>query len=401
MSNQALSGVRVLDFSRVLAGPSCTMILADLGADVIKVEAPQRGDDTRQWGPPWLGSGPDRQSAYFISVNRNKRSLTLNLKTEAGQQVARNLAAQSHVVVENFKVGGMAKFGLSYDDLAAINPAVVMCSITGYGQTGPYHSRPGYDYVIQAMSGLMSITGPADGEPHKVGVAISDVIAGLFAANGIQAALRHAQATGQGQHIDISLLDTQIAALVNIASNYLVSDIAPPRLGNAHPNIVPYRTFRAADGAFILAVGNDRQFAFLCQMIDREDLLNDPRYATNPARVANRDTLEPLLEDVFAAQPRDRWIEQLLAAGIPAGPINSVGTALDDPHVRARGMIEQMTATNDEPLRFVASPLKLSATPPEVTSPPPGLGQHTDEVLRDVLGLDEDTIAAYHRDGVV
>ncbi len=401
MPNNALSGVRVLDFSRVLAGPTCTMILADLGADVIKVEAPGRGDDTRQWGPPWVGTGPTRQSAYFVSVNRNKRSLTLNLKSDAGRQIARDLAAQSDIVVENFKVGGMAKFGLSYNDLAAINPAIVMCSITGYGQTGPYHQRPGYDYVIQAMSGLMSITGPTDGEPHKVGVAISDVIAGLFAANGIQAALHHARATGEGQHVDISLLDTQIASLVNIASNYLVSDRIPPRLGNAHPNIVPYRTFRATDGEFILAVGNDRQFQLLCQMIDRQDLIEDPRYATNPARVDNRDTLEPLLDAVFASKPRATWIEQLLAQGIPAGPINNIGTALEDPHIQARGMVQQMTAANDEALRYIASPLKLSATPPQVYSPPPALGQHTDDVLRNVLGLDGTTIAAYHREGVV
>lgn len=394
MAEQALGGVRVLDFTRVLAGPSCTMLLADLGADVIKVEHPARGDETRQWGPPWHGDGDSRQSAYFLSVNRNKRSLTLNLKSDAGRTIARQLAAQSHVVVENFKVGGMAAFGLGYDDLHALNPALVVCSITGYGQTGPYHQRPGYDYVIQAMSGLMSITGPADGEPHKVGVAISDVIAGLYAANAIQAALRHSQQTGQGQHIDISLLDTQIAALVNIAGNYLVSGETPPRLGNLHPNIVPYQTFEASDGAFVMAVGNDRQFTALCRIIGREAWLDDPRFSTNPARVENRETLVPLLQDVMRGRTRAAWIEALLGAGIPAGPINDVAQALNDAHVRARGLADDVQP-------YVSSPLKLSATPPTVRSAPPALGEHTDDVLCDVLGLDDARIHELRESGVV
>ncbi|MEO1441437.1 MAG: CoA transferase [Chloroflexota bacterium] len=401
MAAQALNGIRILDFTRVLAGPTCTMLMADLGADVIKVENPGKGDDTRHWGPPWLGSNDNRQSAYFLSVNRNKRSLTLNLKSEAGRDIARQLAAKSDVVIENFKLGQMAGFGLGFDDLKAINPALVYCSITGFGQTGPYSERPGYDYVIQAMSGLMSITGPGDGEPHKVGVAISDVIAGLFAANAIQAALRHSANTGQGQYIDVSLLDTQIAALVNIASNFLVSGMTPPRLGNLHPNIVPYQTFPASDGEFVLAVGNDRQFRLLCTLIDRKDLAEDNRFATNPARVEHRDALVPILSDVFITKPCEAWISNLLANGIPAGPINNVGAALHDPHVQAREMVQTLQHANGEPLDFVAPPLKLSETPANVRMPPPLLGQHTDDVLTDVLDMEPDVIANYREQGVI
>ncbi|MEM6283024.1 MAG: CaiB/BaiF CoA-transferase family protein [Chloroflexota bacterium] len=401
MTATALDGIRVLDFTRILAGPTCTMLLADLGADVIKVENPGKGDDTRHWGPPWLGTGDDRQSAYFLSVNRNKRSLTLNLKTEAGQNIAKKLATRSHVVIENFKRGQMDGFGLGYHNLKQVNPALVYCSITGFGQTGPYSQRPGYDYVIQAMSGLMSITGPTDGDPHKVGVATADIYAGLFATTAIQAALRHSERTRQGQYIDTSLLDSQIAALVNIASNFLVSGMTPPRLGNLHPNIVPYQTFRAADGEFVLAVGNDRQFRLLCGMIERQDLLEDPRYATNPARVENRDTLVPILQEIFAQQPRKRWISSLLENGIPAGPINDVGTALHDPHVQARGMVAEAAHPNGETLRYVASPLKLSETPAEMRTPPPLLGQHTDEILTDLLNLNPADINDYRQQGVI
>ena len=342
-SNTALDGLRVLDFSRILAGPFCTMILGDMGADVIKVEQPGSGDGTRQWGPPWHDFGKrqsaERQSAYYASVNRNKRSITLNLKSTAGRDLARQLATRCHVLVENFTVGQMASFGLGYDDLRPINPALVYCSITGFGQTGPYRDRPGYDYVVQAMSGLMSITGPEDGPPYKIGVAISDVIAGLFASTSILAAVRHAEQTGHGQHIDVSLLDTQIAALVNVASNYLVSGQAPIRYGNQHPNIVPYQTFDAADGAFVLACGSDGQFAKLCALLARPDLRDDPRFATNPARVEHRAVLIPILQAIFITRPTAEWVERLLAAGIPAGPIHDVSAALDDLHVQARGLI--------------------------------------------------------------
>ncbi len=396
-----LSGLRVLDFSRVLAGPFCTMLLADLGADVIKVEHLARGDDTRAWGPPWLGEGDDAQSAYFLSVNRNKRSLTLDIKTPGGQDLARRLAAKSHVVVENFKAGQMASFGLGYDDLRAINPALVYCSITGFGQTGPYRDRPGYDYVIQAMSGLMSITGPEDGPPYKVGVAIADVFAGLFAATSILAAVRHSERTGQGQSIDVALLDAQIAALVNVASNFLVSGQTPPRFGNQHPNIVPYQTFSASDGEFVVAVGNDGQFARLCAVIGRPDLRDDPRCTTNPARVEHRAWLIPLLQAVFARRPAAEWVDRLLAAGIPAGPINTIPAALGDPHVAARGLVHEIDLQAGEVLRLIGPPVRMAPDAAEVRTPPPRLGEHTDEVLRDVLGLDAEAITAYRAAGCI
>jgi crotonobetainyl-CoA:carnitine CoA-transferase CaiB-like acyl-CoA transferase len=396
-----LSGLRVLDFSRVLAGPFCTMMLADLGADVIKIEHPARGDDTRAWGPPWLGDDEDGQSAYFLSVNRNKRSLTLNIKTPGGQDLARQLAAQSHILVENFKAGQMPSFGLGYDDLRAVNPGLVYCSVTGFGQTGPYRDRPGYDYVIQAMSGLMSITGPEDGPPYKVGVAISDVFAGLFAATSILAAVRHSERTGQGQYIDVALLDTQIAALVNVASNFLVSGQTPPRYGNQHPNIVPYQTFSAADGDFVVAVGNDGQFARLCDLIDRPEVATDPRCATNPARVENRAWLVPELQAIFARRPAAEWVDRLLGAGIPAGPINAIPAALDDPHVAARGLVCETATLAGDRLRMVGPPVRMAPNPAQVRAAPPRLGEHTDEILRDVLGLDAETVAAYRAEGCI
>lgn len=401
MTQAALSGIRILDFTRVLAGPTCTMLLADLGADVIKIENPRRGDDTRQWGPPYVGDASDHQSAYFLSVNRNKRSLTLNLKQETGIEIARQLAINSDVLIENFKIGQMDGFGLGYEGLRKINPKLVYCSITGYGQTGPYKERPGYDYVIQAQSGLMSITGSADGAPHKVGVASVDVIAGLFAANAIQAALRHAEKTGEGQHVDISLFDTQLAALVNIASNYLVSGDVPPRLGNLHPNIVPYQDFRASDGDFILAVGNDRQYHALCKLIDRLDLFEDERFNTNPQRVKYRDILVPILQEIFVQQPLNVWIDALLAVGIPSGPINNVAEALEDPHIQARGLVQETTLSNGGNLRFVGSPMKLSETPTEVRYPPPALGQHSNEILKEYFSFTDDTIAKYRNTGII
>lgn len=401
LSQAALSGIRILDFTRVLAGPTCTLLMADLGADVIKIENPRRGDDTREWGPPWAGDAADKQSAYFLSVNRNKRSLTLNLKHEKAIDIARQLAANSDVLIENFKIGQMDGFGLGYEDLRKLNPKLVYCSVTGYGQSGPYKERPGYDYVIQAQSGLMSITGPSDGEPHKVGVATADVVAGLFAANAIQAALRHAANTGQGQYVDISLFDTQLAALVNIASNYLVSGNVPPRLGNLHPNIVPYQNFRASDGEFILAVGNDRQYHALCKLIDRMDLFEDERFNTNPERVKNRDILVPILQEILLEHTVDAWIEALLEVGIPSGPINTVADALEDPHIKARGLVQETTLSNDAPLRFVGSPIGLSETPPTVRYPPPALGQHTDEILKEMLSLDDETISEYREQGVI
>ncbi len=389
MDTTALKGIRVLDFSRVLAGPFCTMLLGDLGAEVIKIENPAGGDDTRQWGPPWTTDG---LSAYFVSVNRNKRSLALNLKSAEGQDIARQLAAQSQIVVENFMPGQMSGFGLGYADLHALNPALVYASITGFGQHGPYHHQPGYDYAIQAMSGLMSITGPAEGEPYKTGVAISDVLTGLFAASSVLAALRHAEISGEGQHVDIALLDSQIAALVNVASNYLVSGQPPARYGNQHPNIVPYQTFHAADGDFVLAVGNDRQFAALSTLIERPDLPTDPRFATNPTRVAHRAALVALLQAVFLQRQVAEWVAMLLAHGIPAAPINDLPTMLNDPHVLARGLVGD---------GYINPPVQFSATPAQVCLPPPRLGQHSAEILREVLNMDADQVAGYTRRGII
>ncbi|PJF21860.1 MAG: CoA transferase [Phototrophicales bacterium] len=377
----ALSGIRVLDFSRVLAGPLCSMILGDLGADVIKVENPKTGDETRAWGPPWAGD----QSAYYLSVNRNKRSITLDLKSESDQKIAKALTKTSHIIIENFKPGQMQTFNLSYETLHAINPSLVICSITGFGQTGLYSNRPGYDFVIQAMSGLMSITGNPNDEPHKVGVAVSDVFTALYACNAILAALRHAERTGEGQHIDMALLDSQIAALVNIGSNFLISGKNPPRYGNQHQNIVPYQVFHAADGAFVLAVGNDRQFEALCNLINRPDLYADSRYSTNPARVINRDSLIETLSNIFKRRSVNDWVDELLRLNIPVGHINTIEEALTDEHIKARGMIESVTLSNGETVPLIHSPLHLSATPPSIRYPPPLLGEHTNEIIQELV----------------
>ncbi|GAB5490118.1 MAG: CaiB/BaiF CoA-transferase family protein [Phototrophicaceae bacterium] len=397
MPQHALDGVRVLDFTRVLAGPLCTMILADLGAEVIKVENVGRGDDTRQWGPPWLGD----MSAYFASVNRNKQSITLNLKSKRGIKIARELAQDSQIVVENFKIGQMASFGLGYDDLIKLNPKLVYCSITGFGQTGSFSQYAGYDYAIQAMSGLMSITGEKEGQPHKVGVAISDVIAGLFANTAILSALRHAEKTGQGQHIDIALLDTQIASLVNIVSNYLVSGQNPPRYGNQHQNIVPYQTFSARDQDFVLAVGNDKQFRLLSHLIQLPDLPQDERFATNPLRVQHREVLIPILQTAFNAKKADEWVSLLLDAGIPAGSINTVEQALNMPQITERNLVHEVALSTGDLLKMVGSPLKLSETPPEIRTPPPQLGEHTENVLSRLLNLSQSDISQLKDEGVV
>ena len=377
------------------------MLLADFGADVIKVERPDSGDDTRQWGPPWAGERENRLSAYFISVNRNKRSVTLNLKTPEGQKLARQLALQSDVVIENFKVGQMKSYNLDFESLHTEHPGLVYCSITGYGQTGLYTERPGYDYVIQGQSGLMSITGAADGSPYKVGVAISDVITGLFAANAIQVALHHRSKTGEGQYIDIALLDSQIAALVNVMSNYLVSHEAPQRYGNAHPNIVPYQTFETANGSFILAVGNDGQFRQCCQVIGRPELSDEKRFATNPARVVNRESLIAILEPIFHQKTSAEWVEAMLAAGIPAGPINDIPAIIDDPHVQARGLVQSIYLADGTPLDLLTPVARLSATPAQIHRPPPLLGADTENILREVLALDTATIQSYREQNII
>src|SRR5258708_9950480 len=401
VNSGALQGLRVLDFTRVLAGPFCTMLLGDFGADVVKVEHPALGDETRSWGPPWAGDPESRLSAYFLSVNRNKRSLTLDLKTAEGSELAHQLALKSDVLIDNFKVGQMRSYRLDYERLHAEHPGLVYCSITGYGQNGPYDEHPGYDYVIQGQSGLMSITGPIDGPPYKVGVAISDVLTGLFAANAIQAALYHRQQTGQGQYIDIALLDSQLAALVNVASNYFVSGIAPQRYGNAHANIVPYEAFEAADGWFILAVGNDAQFVRCCELIGKPELALDSRFSTNPARVVNREALVAVLQRIFATRPIKVWVEAFVAAGIPSGPINDIPTALSDPHVQVRGLVQPITLANGATVDLLGPVAQLSETPPTIYKAPPMLGQNTDEVLREILGLDPETISNYHSRNII
>jgi crotonobetainyl-CoA:carnitine CoA-transferase CaiB-like acyl-CoA transferase len=403
----SLTGVRVLDLSRVLAGPWCTQTLADLGADVIKVERPGSGDDTRGWGPPFLPdrSGADTaEAAYYLGANRNKRSITVDIATPEGQQLIRRLAAQCDVFVENFKVGDMRRYGLDADTLRAEHPRLVYCSITGFGQTGPYSHRAGYDYAVQGMGGLMSVTGERDdlpgGGPQKVGVAVADLFTGMYATVAILAALRHRDATGEGQAIDMALLDAQVAMLANLGANYLVTGTSPGRMGNAHANIVPYQVFEVADGHLILAVGNDGQFAKFCQVAGCPALAQDPRYATNSARVRHRDILIPLLEPVLRARSRQSWLDALEAAKVPCGPINRLHEVFADPQVRSRGMTVQVPHPLTDRLSLVASPMKLSGTPVQYRHPPPLLGEHTDQVLAE-LGIEDDERRRLREHGVL
>ncbi len=403
----ALSGVRVLDLSRVLAGPWCTQTLADLGADVIKIERPVSGDDTRAWGPPYLkdADGQDTsEAAYFLGANRNKRSLAVDLSKPEGQAIVRKLAGQVDVLVENFKVGDLARYGLDAQSLLAEHPGLVICSITGFGQTGPYAERAGYDYAVQGMGGLMSVTGERDdlpgGGPQKVGVAVSDLFTGMYATVAILAALRHRDATGQGQLIDMALLDTQLAMLANLGSNYLCSGKAPGRMGNAHQNIVPYQVFETSDGHLILAVGNDRQFAKFCDIAGRPDWATDPRFATNSERVRNRAVLVPQLEEAIRQRPRNDWLAALEAAKVPCGSINSIGEALADPQSQARGAVVPMPHPLTPDLRLIASPMKLSATPVAYRHAPPLLGQHSDELLREA-GCSAEEITGWRNSGVI
>lgn len=409
----ALDGIRVLDLSRVLAGPWCTQTLADLGADVIKIERPGSGDDTRSWGPPFLKDreGQDTaEAAYYLGTNRNKRSVTCDIAKPEGQALVRELVRHCHVFVENFKVGDMARYGLDYASLHAVNPALVYCSVTGFGQTGPYRERAGYDYAIQGMGGLMSITGERDdlgGGPQKVGVAVADLFTGMYSTVGILAALRHAERTGEGQHLDMALLDAQVAMLANLGANYLVSGKVPGRAGNAHQNIVPYQVFEVAaaqDGGkdhIILAVGNDGQFAKFCQVAGRPELASDPRFARNQDRVRNRGVLVPLLEQVMKTRRKDDWLAALEAAKVPCGAINNLAEVFADPHVRERAMVHEWDHPLAGPVRLVGSPLKLSATPPRTDLPPPLLGQHTAQVLGELLGWDEARIAALRAQEVI
>jgi len=365
------------------------MILGDLGADIIKIEAPGLGDDTRQWGPPFTAGG---ESAYFLCVNRNKRSLTLNLKTDQGMQILKDLIRQSDVLVENFRVDTMEKWGLDYDTLQLLHSGLIYCTITGYGYTGPYRHLPGYDFIIQAQGGIMSITGPEQGEPYKVGVAIADITAGLFACNAILAALVDHQHTGNGHRIDISLLDSQIAWLANVGSNYLVSGEKPLRYGNAHPNIVPYQTFKASDGYFALGIGNDGQWRQFCQKAGKSEWAEDLRFITNASRVANRHVLVPLLEQLFCQHEIAYWLSLLEQVGVPCGAINSIEQILADPQVLERGMVVQVPHPSVGSIRMVASPIKVPTSPTSIRLPPPRLGEHTEEILHDLLNFNQNMI---------
>jgi len=403
-----LDGVRVLDLSRILAGPWATQVLADFGADVIKVERPGVGDDTRTWGPPYLqdADGKDTtESAYYLCANRGKRSVAIDFTAAAGQQLIQQLLTRCDVVVENYKVGGLKKYGLDFASVHALNPKLVYCSITGYGQDGPYAQRAGYDAAIQAIGGLMSVTGEPDGSPgavpQKVGVAATDLMTGMYAATAILAALRHAERTGVGQHIDLSLLDTQVAWLANQASNYLVGGVVPTRQGTAHPNIVPYQVMPAADGYFMLAVGNDGQFARLCEVIGEPQLAADPRYATNNARVAHRAALVPYLQQRLRMRPVNEWLTALEHAVVPANPVNRIDQVFDDPQVQARGLRIELPHGDGSKVAMVRNPLKFSATPLQYTQAAPVLGQHTAQVLGEVLAVDDAQLQALQAQGVI
>ena len=394
-----LAGIRVLDLTRVLAGPWCTQNLADLGAEVIKIERPGSGDDTRSWGPPFLKDSQGRdtaEAAYYLSVNRNKRSVALDIATPEGARLVRELAAQSDILIENFKVGGLAKYGLDYASMKEVNPRLIYCSVTGFGQTGPYASRPGYDFMIQGLGGFMSITGERDGlpgaGPQKAGVAVADILTGMYATVGILAALQERQRSGLGQHLDVALLDTVVAMLGNQALNYLTSGIAPRRAGNAHQNIVPYQVFAASDGHLIVAVGNDGQFRAYCGVLEAPQLADHPDYSINSNRVINRDRLVPILAGIMEKKPRDYWLQRLEAVGVPCGPINTIDQAFDDPQVRARGLRLDLPHPLAGTAPSVASPLRLSDTPVQYRHAPPLLGQDTEAVLRDYLGLSDEAI---------
>ena len=404
----ALAGLLVLDLSRILAGPWVGQTLADLGADVIKVERPGTGDDTRGWGPPYLKNeaGQDTsESAYYLCANRNKKSLTVDITTAEGQGLIRQLAARADILIENYKLDGLKQYGLDYASLQALNPRLIYCSITGFGQTGPYATRAGYDFLIQAMGGLMSITGQKDGEPgagpQKVGVALTDILTGLYSTVGILAALAHRQKSGRGQRLDMALLDVQVACLANQNSNYLVSGIAPERMGNAHPNIVPYQDFPTRDGFMVIAVGNDGQFARLCEAAGHAELAADQRYANNKGRVENRKTLIAAICAFTVTETTQHWIELLEAAGVPCGPINNLEQVFTDPQVQARGLKQTLEHLVAGSVPFVASPIRLSETPVQYHSAPPTLGQHSREILQDLLGLTDAEVDDLKARGVV
>ncbi len=406
--SSSLSHIRVLDLSRVLAGPWCSQHLADLGAEVIKIERPGSGDETRAWGPPYLkdAEGNDTtEAAYYLSCNRGKKSLTLDISTKEGQDIVRRLAAKSDVVLENYKVGQLKKYGLGYDDLKAINPKLVYCSITGFGQTGPWRHRPGYDFIIQGLGGLMSITGERDdlpgGGPQKVGVAVTDLMTGMYSTIAILAALTHRERSGAGQYIDMALLDVSVAMLANMNMNYLTSGQVPKRWGNAHPNVIPYQVFACSDGHIIVAVGNDSQFRKFCEVLGESALGSDDRFATNSNRIRNRDALIPLLEPRMRARSRDAWVDALEAAGVPCGPINNIDQVFENPQVKARGIKVDIPHPLAGSVPQVANPMRFSATPIEYHAAPPTLGQHNEYVLQEVLGMPADEIERLRQTDVI
>ena len=405
-SAQALTGIRVLDLTRILAGPTCTQLLGDLGADIVKIERPGAGDDTRKWGPPYVegkDGQPTAESAYYLCANRNKRSVAIDIAQPTGQDLIRRLLAQCDVLVENFKVGDLTRYGLGYEQLRAEFPRLVYCSITGFGQTGPYAPRAGYDYLAQGLGGIMSLTGAPDGEPMKVGVGIADVMCGMYAVVAILAALRHRDATGEGQQIDLALLDSQVAWLVNEGTNYLLSGQVPHRQGSEHPNIVPYKTFASRDGFVILAIGNDGQFRKWCRFADAEALAVDPRFATNSLRVEHRRELYELMPAYVRAKTTQEWVDGLATLGVPCGPVNTLDQVFADPQVLARQMrvdVPHATAAAGT-VPLVANPIKMSSTPPGYRYGPPTLGQHTDEVLGELLRLGEAERAALRTNGII
>ena len=402
----ALYDVRIFDLTRILAGPSCTQMLGDLGADVIKIERPGAGDDTRGWGPPYVKDAEGNEtaeSAYFLSANRNKRSVTIDIANPGGQALARRLIGKCDILVENFKTGDLARYGLGWDDLKDDFPALIYCSITGFGQTGPYAAHAGYDYLAQAMGGIMSLTGEADGQPMKVGVGIADLMCGMYAATAMLAALRHRDATGNGQQIDMALLDTQVAWLVYEAQNFLISGNTPQRRGNGHPNIVPYQVFETSDGHLVLACGNDRQFRAFCGEAGAPHLAEDARFASNDGRVRNREALIPLVADLMRGRSMADWIEGLQARQVPCSPVNTVDQVFEDMQVKARGMRIEMAhpLAGAGQIPLVASPIRMSANPPEYRHAPPTLGQHTDEVLGELLEMSEGEMVALRKGGIV
>ena len=404
---QSLEGLKVLDLSRILAGPWVGQTLADLGAEVIKIERPGSGDDTRGWGPPFLVDAQGREtadSAYFLCANRNKKSVTIDMTREEGRQALVALARRSDVLIENYKLGGLKQYGLDYESLKKVNPRLIYCSITGFGQTGPYASRAGYDFLIQGMGGLMSVTGVKDGEPgagpQKVGVALTDIMTGLYSTVGILAALAHRERTGRGQYLDMALLDVQIAALANQGSNFLVSGQAPGRMGNAHPNIVPYQDFPTRDGHMVIAVGNDAQFARLCEAAGQAQMANDPRFANNRERVTHRAELIVALRALTVERTTAQWIQTLEALGVPCGPINTIEQVFEDPHVQSRGLSRTVESPVYGPVPIVANPIRMSETPVRYHSAPPVLGEHTREVLCGVLGMSAAEVDKLQAQGV-